>query len=91
MAWATVQITSVVRASDTSLNVRWTQRRFVNGAAAGLERWTAIVSIVIDTVLRNLELKLKLCKVFDRVGMCVMVSIVGTVTFRYDDHLNGSP
>jgi len=45
----TVQITSVVRASDTSFNVRWTQRRFVNGAAAGLERWTAVVSIVHQT------------------------------------------
>ena len=42
----TVQITSVVRASDTSFNVRWTERRFVNGASAGLERWTAVVSIV---------------------------------------------
>ncbi|OYV27717.1 MAG: hypothetical protein B7Z82_04565, partial [Halothiobacillus sp. 20-54-6] len=30
----TVQITSVVRASDTSFNVRWTERRYVNGAAA---------------------------------------------------------
>jgi hypothetical protein len=28
----TVQITSVVRASDTSFNVRWTEQRFVNGA-----------------------------------------------------------
>jgi type IV secretion system protein VirB5 len=28
----TVQITSVVRASDTSFNVRWTERRYVNGA-----------------------------------------------------------
>ncbi|MCK9509624.1 MAG: conjugal transfer protein TrbF [Pigmentiphaga sp.] len=45
----TVQITSVVRASDTSFNVRWTQRRYVNGAAAGLERWTAVVSIVLQT------------------------------------------
>ncbi len=31
----TVQITSVVRASDASFNVRWTERRYVNGAAAG--------------------------------------------------------
>lgn len=45
----TVQITSVVRASDASLNVRWTERRYVNGAAAGLERWTAVVSIVQQT------------------------------------------
>jgi len=45
----TVQITSVVRASDTSFNLRWTQRRFVNGAAAGLERWTAVASIIHQT------------------------------------------
>lgn len=45
----TVQITSVVRASDTSFNVRWTERRYVNGASAGLERWTAVVSIVLQT------------------------------------------
>jgi len=44
----TVQITSVVRASDTSFNVRWTERRYVNGAAAGLERWTAVGSIVLQ-------------------------------------------
>ncbi len=45
----TVQITSVVRASDTSFNVRWMERRHVDGAAAGLERWTAVVSIVQQT------------------------------------------
>lgn len=45
----TVQITSVVRTSDTSFNVRWTERRYANGAAAGLERWTAVVSIVLQT------------------------------------------
>ncbi|RZZ90238.1 conjugal transfer protein TrbF [Pseudoxanthomonas winnipegensis] len=45
----TVQITSIVRASDTSFNVRWTEERFVNGAPAGVERWTAVVSIVLQT------------------------------------------
>ena len=45
----TVQITSIVRASDASFNVRWTERRYVNGAAAGLERWTAVVSVVLQT------------------------------------------
>ena len=45
----TVQINSVVRASDASFQVRWTERRYVNGAAAGLERWTAVVSIVMQT------------------------------------------
>ena len=45
----TVEINSVVRASDASFQVRWTERRYVNGAAAGLERWTAVVSIVLQT------------------------------------------
>lgn len=44
----TVQVTSVVRASDNSFQTRWTERRYVNGAAAGLERWTAVVSIVLQ-------------------------------------------
>ena len=45
----TVQITSVVRASDTSFNVRWTEQRFVSGAPAGIERWNAVVSTVLQT------------------------------------------
>jgi len=45
----TVQINSVVRASETSFQVRWSEHRFVNGAAAGIERWTAVVSIVLQT------------------------------------------
>lgn len=45
---ATVQITSVVRASDASFQIRWTERRYVSGAAAGLEHWTAVVSIVLQ-------------------------------------------
>ncbi|QLC74668.1 conjugal transfer protein TrbF [Pseudomonas sp. LPB0260] len=44
----TVEITSVVRASDSSFQVRWIERRFVNGAAAGLERWTAVISMVLQ-------------------------------------------
>jgi type IV secretory pathway TrbF-like protein len=44
----TVQVNSVVRASDASFQVRWTERRYVNGAAAGLERWTAVLSIVLQ-------------------------------------------
>lgn len=45
----TVQVSSVVRASDASFNVRWTERRFVNGAPAGTERWNAVISIVLQT------------------------------------------
>lgn len=45
----TVQVNSVVRASDSSFQVRWSEHRFVNGAAAGIERWTAVVSVVLQT------------------------------------------
>ncbi|MFN7040839.1 MAG: conjugal transfer protein TrbF [Acidovorax temperans] len=43
-----VQVHSVVRASDSSFQVRWTERRYVNGEAAGLDRWTAVLSIVLQ-------------------------------------------
>ncbi len=45
----TVQINSLVRASDSSFQVRWSEHRFVSGAAAGIERWTAVVSVVLQT------------------------------------------
>lgn len=45
----TVQVISVVRASDASFNVRWTEQRFVNGAPAGTERWNAVISTVLQT------------------------------------------
>jgi type IV secretion system protein VirB5 len=44
----TVQINSVVRASDSSFQVRWTERRYANGEATGLERWTAVLVIVLQ-------------------------------------------
>lgn len=44
----TVQVNSIVRASDSSFQVRWTERRYVNGAAAGLQHWTAVLSIVLQ-------------------------------------------
>ena len=43
-----VQITSVVRASDASFNVRWTETLFVNGALDRTERWNAVVSTVLQ-------------------------------------------
>jgi len=45
----TVQITSVVRASDTSFNVRWSERHFANGAPVSEERWTTVIAIVLQT------------------------------------------
>ena len=41
-----VTVTSVVRVSDASFQVKWTEDRFEHEARAGTEHWTAIVSIV---------------------------------------------
>jgi type IV secretion system protein VirB5 len=43
-----VEITSVVRASEDSFQVRWIERSYSRGALASTERWTAILSIVIE-------------------------------------------
>lgn len=43
-----VQVNSVVRASEASFQVRWTERRYANGEAAGLERWTGVLSVVLQ-------------------------------------------
>jgi type IV secretion system protein VirB5 len=41
-----VQVTSVVRASDKSFQVKWTETMFERGSQAGVQRWTAILTIV---------------------------------------------
>jgi type IV secretion system protein VirB5 len=43
-----VDVSSVVRASDTSFQVRWIERSYVHGAPAAVEHWTAILSIVLQ-------------------------------------------
>ena len=43
-----VEITSVVRASESSFQVRWIERSYVNGSLSGTERWTAVLSIVLQ-------------------------------------------
>ena len=43
-----VEVTSVVRASDTSFQVRWIERNYANGAPSGTERWTAVLSVVLQ-------------------------------------------
>ncbi|KUM26928.1 conjugal transfer protein TrbF [Mesorhizobium loti] len=42
-----VQITSVVRASDSSFQVKWTEQIFERGSLASTTRWTGILTIVI--------------------------------------------
>ena len=41
-----VQVTSVVRASDRSFQVKWEETVFDRGARAGTSRWTGILTIV---------------------------------------------
>ncbi len=54
-----VQVTSVVRASDRSFQVKWTESAFERGARAGLSHWTAILTVVqtppasADTLRKN--------------------------------------
>ncbi|TJW03084.1 MAG: conjugal transfer protein TrbF, partial [Mesorhizobium sp.] len=42
-----VQVTSVVRASESSFQVKWTEQVFERGSLASTMRWTAILTIVI--------------------------------------------
>ena len=44
-----VEVSSVIRASPDSFRVSWTQRRYDNGNLAATERWTAILTIVVQT------------------------------------------
>jgi len=41
----TVQVTSVVRASDKSFQVKWSETAFERGSVAGRSNWTAILTI----------------------------------------------
>lgn len=41
-----VQVTSVVRASDTSFQVKWVEQTYEHNALAKTERWTAIASVI---------------------------------------------
>ncbi|WP_295443990.1 conjugal transfer protein TrbF [uncultured Thiodictyon sp.] len=43
-----VEVTSVVRASESSFQVRWTERNYANGSPAGIERWTAVLSVELQ-------------------------------------------
>lgn len=43
-----VEVTSVVRASPESFQIRWIERTYTDGALSATDRWTAIVSIVLE-------------------------------------------
>ncbi|SDG96174.1 conjugal transfer protein TrbF [Pelagibacterium luteolum] len=42
-----VEVSSVIRASDSSFRIAWTERRYENGQLARTERWTAILTTII--------------------------------------------
>jgi type IV secretion system protein VirB5 len=44
-----VEVSSVIRASPESFRVAWVQRAYDNGSIRSTERWTAILSVVIET------------------------------------------
>jgi type IV secretion system protein TrbF len=43
-----VEVSSVIRASPDSFRVAWTERHYENGQLSTTERWTAILTIVIQ-------------------------------------------
>jgi type IV secretion system protein TrbF len=42
-----IEVTSVVRISEASVQVRWIERTHTNGALTNTERWTAILSLTV--------------------------------------------
>jgi type IV secretion system protein VirB5 len=44
-----VEVSSVIRASPDSFRIAWTERRYQDGSLAATERWSAILTIVVQT------------------------------------------
>ncbi|MEZ5826659.1 MAG: conjugal transfer protein TrbF [Geminicoccaceae bacterium] len=44
-----IEVSSVIRASPGSFRVAWTERHYENGQLSTTERWTAILTVVIQT------------------------------------------
>jgi type IV secretory pathway TrbF-like protein len=47
-AQVSVEISSVIRASADSFRVTWTERRYLDNALAATERWSAILTVVVE-------------------------------------------
>ena len=43
-----VDVSSVIRASEDSFRIAWTERRYENASLAATDRWTAILTIVVQ-------------------------------------------
>jgi type IV secretory pathway TrbF-like protein len=48
-AQISVEVSSVIRASPDSFRIEWVERRYVDNALAATERWSAILTIVLQT------------------------------------------
>jgi type IV secretory pathway TrbF-like protein len=48
-AQVSVDVSSVIRASPDSFRVAWVQRTYDNGSLSSTERWTAILTVAIET------------------------------------------
>lgn len=44
-----VDVSSVIRASNDSFRVAWTERHYQDGSLAATERWSAILTVVVQT------------------------------------------
>lgn len=44
-----VDVSSVIRASPSSFRVAWVERRYQDGTLASTERWTAILTVTVQT------------------------------------------
>lgn len=44
-----VDVSSVIRASDNSFRIAWTERRYQDGSLTATERWSAIATVVVRT------------------------------------------
>ena len=44
-----VDVSSVIRASPDSFRIAWVQRRYQDGALVATERWTAILSVIVQS------------------------------------------
>jgi len=52
-----VEVSSVVRISDASFQVRWLERTYTNGAVTNADRWTAIVSLQVKAPSDEVRLR----------------------------------
>ena len=44
-----IEVSSAIRASPESFRLSWVEQRYENGQSAGIEHWTAILTIAIQT------------------------------------------